>query len=208
MTRRFWKSNLAHIVGWVVVVVGVTTLGVANALPGKNTVDSGDIINGQVKRADIAGGAVNGAKVANGSLTGADIADGTVRAADLAPAVQHAYFARVGHDGTDAVLVAGRGVDSVEYDDAGGDYVVTFDAPVEACAWTASINPFFGGPPTGWNEIVVGPTWDNTVVPPQDQTPDPHELRVLITDGENNPAGTGTDPATAHLQTFTVVVNC
>ena len=45
----------------------------AIALPGKNTVDSGDIKNGQVKRPDIRGNAVNGAKIAPDSVSGADV---------------------------------------------------------------------------------------------------------------------------------------
>jgi len=55
----------------------------AQALPGKNTVDSGDIINGQVKRPDLAKNAVNSPKVANGSLKGIDIKDGSLGLADL-----------------------------------------------------------------------------------------------------------------------------
>jgi hypothetical protein len=47
--------------------------GTAVALPGKNTVDSGDIKKGAVKRPDIARNAVTGAKVRNNSLTGADV---------------------------------------------------------------------------------------------------------------------------------------
>jgi hypothetical protein len=48
-----------------------------------NTVDSGDIINGEVLRADIGGNAVNSAKVANGSLTTTDVKDGTLASVDI-----------------------------------------------------------------------------------------------------------------------------
>lgn len=47
--------------------------GTAIALPGKNTVDSGDIRKGSVKPSDIARNAVRGAKVKNNSLTGSDV---------------------------------------------------------------------------------------------------------------------------------------
>lgn len=58
--------------------------GTATALPGANTVDSGDIKAGQVKRPDLANNAVNGAKVAVGSLTAADLAAGSVGASEIA----------------------------------------------------------------------------------------------------------------------------
>jgi hypothetical protein len=52
--------------------------GTATALPGKNTVDSGDIKKGAVKRSEIARNAVNGRKVAKNSITGADVKEGTL----------------------------------------------------------------------------------------------------------------------------------
>jgi hypothetical protein len=47
--------------------------GTAQALPGKNTVDSGDLKNAQVKPADLAPSSVDGSKVVDDSLKGADI---------------------------------------------------------------------------------------------------------------------------------------
>ena len=52
--------------------------GTAAALPGKNTIDSGDIRKGAVKRSDIATGAVNGRKVAKNSITGSDVKEGSL----------------------------------------------------------------------------------------------------------------------------------
>lgn len=62
--------------------------GTAVALPGKNTVDSGDIKNRQVKGKDVARNAVTGSKiktgavkssdVGNDSLTGTDVNEGTL----------------------------------------------------------------------------------------------------------------------------------
>jgi hypothetical protein len=57
--------------------------GTAVALPGKNSVDSGDIKNGQVKGKDIAKNAVTGKKVKNSSLTGADIKNDSLTGSDI-----------------------------------------------------------------------------------------------------------------------------
>jgi hypothetical protein len=57
--------------------------GTAVALPGRNTVDSGDIGRGAVKRADIGRNAVNGGKVANNSLTGADARNDSLTGTDI-----------------------------------------------------------------------------------------------------------------------------
>src|SRR5918999_2722254 len=57
--------------------------GTAVALPGKNTVDSGDIKRGAVKTSDIARSSVRGASVANGSLSGADARDDSLSGADI-----------------------------------------------------------------------------------------------------------------------------
>jgi hypothetical protein len=68
--------------------------GTAVALPGRNTVDSGDIKRGAVKSSDIGRGAVTSSKLRtgavttsklrNGSVTGAKIRSGTITGADLA----------------------------------------------------------------------------------------------------------------------------
>ena len=47
--------------------------GTAVALPGVNTVDSGDIRNGQVKGKDIGKNAVTGRKIKNGAVGTADV---------------------------------------------------------------------------------------------------------------------------------------
>lgn len=72
MNRRI----LTHVIGYTTVVcLGIAST--AQALP-DNSVDSLDIIDGEVKRPDLATNAVNSPKVANGSLTGADLATNTV----------------------------------------------------------------------------------------------------------------------------------
>jgi hypothetical protein len=79
------RRSIPHVIGWLLVLGAVALVGTAQALPGTNTVDSGDIINGEVMRPDIGRNAVNSAKVANNSLTTADIKDETITAADIGP---------------------------------------------------------------------------------------------------------------------------
>ena len=57
--------------------------GTAIALPGKNTVDSADIKNGQVKGKDIGRNAVTGLKIKNGSATSADVRNNSLKGADI-----------------------------------------------------------------------------------------------------------------------------
>lgn len=81
MKRRASQHIRGNIVGYVALFFALSAS--AYALPGTNTVDSGDIINGQVKSPDIGAGqvgradlgtdSVNSAKVAANSLTGQDI---------------------------------------------------------------------------------------------------------------------------------------
>jgi len=86
--------------------VAISMAGGASALPGTNKVDSGDIINGQVKTVDLANGAVtrpkiadnavNGAKVANNSLSGNDINEATLNLADTTCSLENVHsFARI-----------------------------------------------------------------------------------------------------------------
>jgi hypothetical protein len=86
MTRFTRRPSPAMVVAFAALVAALS--GTAVALPGRNTVDSGDLKRGAVKTSDIArnavtrpkvrNGAINGAKVANNSLTGADIDEGTL----------------------------------------------------------------------------------------------------------------------------------
>ena len=70
------RPSPAMVVAFMALLAAVG--GTAAALPGKNTVDSGDIRKGAVKRSEIARNAVNGRKVANGSITGKDVKEGTL----------------------------------------------------------------------------------------------------------------------------------
>jgi hypothetical protein len=57
--------------------------GTAVALPGTNTVDSGDIKNGQVKNKDIRNNAVTGGKVKDGAVKSADVGDDSLTGTDI-----------------------------------------------------------------------------------------------------------------------------
>jgi hypothetical protein len=81
-----------NVVGYVALFFALSAS--AYALPGTNSVDTGDIVNGQVKSPDIgvgqvgtsdlASNSVNSVKVASNSLTGADVANGGISTIDLA----------------------------------------------------------------------------------------------------------------------------
>jgi hypothetical protein len=82
-----------NLVGYIALFVALG--GTAMGLPGKATVDSGDIKNSQVKLKDLApnsvdaarilDGSITGAELANGAVTGQKILDGTLGPADIAP---------------------------------------------------------------------------------------------------------------------------
>jgi hypothetical protein len=57
--------------------------GTAAALPGTNTVDSGDIANTQVKTRDLAPGAVERSRIATSAVSGAKVLDDAVTGADV-----------------------------------------------------------------------------------------------------------------------------
>jgi hypothetical protein len=60
------------------IAVFIALSGTAAALPGKNSVDSGDIKKGGVRKSDIRKNAVRGSKVRNNTLKGADIDEGSL----------------------------------------------------------------------------------------------------------------------------------
>jgi hypothetical protein len=80
--RRFSRRpSPAMAVAFIALLAALS--GTAVALPGKNSVDSGDIKKAAVKRADIARNAVNGSKVQNGSLTGAEAKNDSLTGSDV-----------------------------------------------------------------------------------------------------------------------------
>ena len=77
VAARVLRHTRANLVGYLAVFLALGG-GVAAALPGSNSVRSGDIAKGQVKRSDVAKNAVNGRKVANGALGGADVRESSL----------------------------------------------------------------------------------------------------------------------------------
>jgi hypothetical protein len=79
LARR--KPSPAMAVAFVALLAALS--GTAVALPGKNTVDSGDLKTGAVKNADLGRNAVTGLKVKNGSLTGSDVRNNSLTGNDV-----------------------------------------------------------------------------------------------------------------------------
>jgi hypothetical protein len=89
--------------------------GTAVALPGKNTVDSGDIKKGAVKRSDVGRNAIVGGKVRNGSLGGADVRNDNLTGTDInestlgqVPSANTANSATTASNATNADKLDGR----------------------------------------------------------------------------------------------------
>jgi hypothetical protein len=77
--RRFARRpSPAMAVAFIALLAALS--GTAVALPGKNTVDSGDIKKGAVKKSDIGKNAVNSSKVKDGSLLAQDFKSGQLPA--------------------------------------------------------------------------------------------------------------------------------
>jgi hypothetical protein len=71
MSRRVAEHLRRNVYGLIAIFIALS--GTAVALPGRNSVRSGDIKNGAVRIADIRANSVSGSKVINNSLSGADI---------------------------------------------------------------------------------------------------------------------------------------
>ena len=82
--RRFLANRRptpAMAVAFIALLAALT--GTAVALPGTNSVDSGDIKNKQVKGKDLANNAVTGKKVKNGAIKSADVGDDSLTGTDI-----------------------------------------------------------------------------------------------------------------------------
>jgi hypothetical protein len=112
-----------------IVALSVALGGSALALPGKNSVNSGDIKKGAVKSSDIG----------DGSIKAKDVADGSLGPADLGPAAR--IWANVSSQGA----MVSTGVPGATAARAGGpgQYVVDFNlGDISACATVAQIKAF------------------------------------------------------------------
>jgi hypothetical protein len=72
MSAKLREHLRSNVVGYIALFC-FAIAGTAQALPGKNTVDSADIKNHQVKKKDLANDSVGGGNVIDGSLTAADL---------------------------------------------------------------------------------------------------------------------------------------
>ena len=103
--KRLPSPNLT--VGVVALIAALSKTAVA--LPGKNTVDSGDLKRGAVKTSDIARGAVTNSKVRNRTLTRAKVRANTLTGAQIdestlgeVPSAAHARTATTANSATTA----------------------------------------------------------------------------------------------------------
>lgn len=80
--RRLTYANVVATLALFLALGGGTT---AVALQGKNTVDSGDIINQQVKSSDLQNEGVRSVDVDDSGLTGTDVGDFSLSGDDIAP---------------------------------------------------------------------------------------------------------------------------
>ena len=84
MTRKTSRLGQAPAIVIAIVALFAAISGTAAALPGTQTVNSGDIKNNNVKSIDLKDGkAVAGADVIDASLTGTDVQDETIASADV-----------------------------------------------------------------------------------------------------------------------------
>jgi hypothetical protein len=117
MKRFSRRPSPAMAVAFIALLAALS--GTAVALPGKNTVDSGDIKKGAVKAADIAknavtrpkirNGAVNSPKVADNSLTGTDINESTLGQVPSANSASTANTANTANTAANADALGGVG---------------------------------------------------------------------------------------------------
>ena len=128
------RTSLGHVLGYTALTV-MLTAGAAQSLSGTNTVDSGDIIDGQVAYADIRDNAMTGKKLLDNSVTGADIRESTI------PGFRRTYFARVSSTG---VLDSTNGGATSSEKFGTASYRVRFPFKIESCAATASVGHYPG----------------------------------------------------------------
>lgn len=124
------KIGAAHVLGVIAIVLALS--GTSIALPGKNSVDTGDIRNGTITGADVRKNALNGNQIAEQKLSAVRLATSAIEARNVLWAVvknpngaKNAAIIRAGQAST----VAGEGNDLTN---------VAFGRDVTNCAWTAT----------------------------------------------------------------------
>ena len=124
--RRLFARRPTPAMGVAFVALLAALSGTAVALPGKNTVDSGDVKNNSIRSGDIRNGHVRGGDVRNNSLTGADVVDNSLSGADIdegslgqVPSANSASSANTATTAANAEALGGRAADSFKPSAAG-----------------------------------------------------------------------------------------
>ena len=81
--RRFFDRRPSPAMAVAFVALLAALSGTAVALPGINTVDSGDIKNSTIRSKDVRNNNLKGSDVRNGSLTGTDVKNDSLTGADI-----------------------------------------------------------------------------------------------------------------------------
>lgn len=117
MGSRIRGHIRSNVVGYIALFAFAIS-GTANALPGKNSVDSGDIKNDQVKTVDVrndtlSGGGLTAADLRTGSVTTAEVLDDTAAGGGLSSADLQAGSVGSSEVALDSLAVDDLGLDSV-----------------------------------------------------------------------------------------------
>ena len=114
---RFSPAIIVSLIALVMAMAGS-----AVALPGKSTVDKGDLAKGSVTKKAIKGnavtgkaikaGAVTGDKIANGTVKGANVADGSIGAGKLEAGTLPTYAYAYVDNGTQIVQASSKNMGS------------------------------------------------------------------------------------------------
>jgi len=123
------KSTFASLVGYAALTL-LLTAGAAQSLSGTNTVDSGDIIDGQVATPDLKTGSVSGSKILDNSVTGTDVNEATLKPRILTTAVS-----------STGVKILGSGVATRHF---AGSYQVDYGFAVTGCTAQATVGATAG----------------------------------------------------------------
>src|SRR5215216_511732 len=134
------RPSPAMAIAFVALLVALS--GTAVALPGTNTVNSGDIVNNTIRSKDVRNNTVRSKDVRNGSLTGADVQDNSLTGADInestlgtVPNANHANSANsantagsanTANSATNAGAVDGQSAAKYFYNAAADSAAVTF----------------------------------------------------------------------------------
>ena len=140
------RIGSAHVIAVVALVMAVT--GTSIALPGNNSVDSGDIRknavttndirNSNVKKADLAASAVTTGKIKDGNVIGADVSEGSLGTVPTAAKANNVSFAVVANPGGPAnATLARSSAPAPTVVEANGVQVV-FNRDVSGCAYSVS----------------------------------------------------------------------